>query len=379
MKEAKRDVLGQMRIKGLYACIVTILILMCGGMQAQAVEYIVAPTNAVLYAGDGAEVFAQPDPTTLVTVFPGDTPIQVTGTTNNGFFQVAIEGNTYYMYGKALSTTTGTTAYRLTSVDAKAALVADATTGEVIYMQSGLDRLAPASTTKIMTALLTLEAVAQGQLSLDTPVVVSASALAGIPSDASHVSPRLKNGEVMSILNLLQCAMVKSDCHACNVLAEAVAGSVDNFVAMMNLKATAIGCVDTNFVNTSGYPAANHYTNAYSLFLITKEAMKYQTFQDIVKMTKVVIPATNLSNAREFSTTNELIKTSSYYNPEVTGTKTGSSNSSGSCLVASATRNDKTVITVILGAKTKRMSDGVRTKMQFSETNKLLEIGLAGA
>lgn len=379
MKEVKRKVLGQIRIKGLYACIVTILILMLANMQVQAVEFTVKPVNAVLYAGDGAEVFAQPDPTTLVTVFPGDTPIQVTGISNNGYFQVVIEGNIYYMYGKALSTTTGTTAYRLTSVDAKAALVADATTGEVIYMQGGLDRLAPASTTKIMTALLTLEAIAQGQLSLDTPVVVSSTALAGIPSDASHVSPRLKKGEIMNIYTLLQCAMIKSDCHACNVLAEAVAGSVDNFVAMMNLKATAIGCVDTNFVNTSGYPASNHYTNAYSLFLITKEAMKYQTFQDIVGMTHVVIPATNLSNAREFSTTNELIKASSYYNPEVTGTKTGSSKSSGSCLVASATRNDKTVITVILGAKTKTMSDGVRTKMQFSETNKLLQIGLAGS
>ena len=379
MKVAKRNVWELKRIKGLYACIVTILILMFANIQVQAVEFTVKPVNAVLYAGDGAEVFAQPDATTVVTVFPGDTPIQVTGITNKGYFQVLIDGSTYYMYGKALSTRTGTTAYRLTSVDAKAALVADATTGEVIYMQGGLDRLAPASTTKIMTALLTLEAIAQGQISLDTQVVVSASALAGIPSDASHVSPRLKKGEVMSIMSLLQCTLVKSDCHACNVLAEAVAGSVDNFVAMMNLKATAIGCVDTNFVNTSGYPAANHYTNAYSLFLIAKEAMKYQTFQDIVGMTKVVIPATNLSKAREFSTTNELIKNSSYYNPEVTGTKTGYSKSSGSCLVASATRNDKTVISVILGAQTKEMSDGVRTKLQFSETNKLLEIGLAGA
>ena len=73
--------------------------------------------------------------------------------------------------------------------------------------------------------------------------------------------------------------MLSSDCHACNVLAELVAGSVDNFIAMMNARAAALGCTETNFVNTSGYPDPNHYTNAYSLFLITNEAYHYPVFR----------------------------------------------------------------------------------------------------
>ena len=106
----------------------------------------------------------------------------------------------FFIYGKALSASTGTQAYKLTSVDAKAALVGDAGNGELIYAQNANEKLAPASTTKIMTALLVMDAIAAGQLSLDTPIVVSPTALAGIPSDASHVSPRLKDGEVMNVL-----------------------------------------------------------------------------------------------------------------------------------------------------------------------------------
>lgn len=344
----------------------------------QAAEYSVAPATAVLYTGSGAEVFAQPDPATLVTVLPGDVPLQVTGMTSNGYFQVVVNDGIFYVYGKALSAAVGTNAYKLTSIDAKAALVGDAATGQLIYAQNAYDRLAPASTTKIMTVLLVMDAIAQGKIALDTPVMVSSTALAGIPSDASHVSPRLKAGEVMNVLELLECVMLSSDCHACNVLAELVAGSVDNFIAMMNARAAALGCTETNFVNTSGYPDPNHYTNAYSLFLITKEAYHYPVFQVIAAMPAAVIPATNMAPERSQETTNALMKASEYYNPYAIGVKTGSAQSSGLCLVGAAKKNDTTVITVVLGAGNNLMSDGTRLKQQFSETNKLIEMGLAG-
>lgn len=365
---------GKERKKGLYTFFVTILILLCCRQKVLGAEVTVVPTQGILYTGAGAEVFATPDTTNLVTVFPGNIPVQVTGSTGNGFFQVVIEGIPYYIYGGALSTAQNTRAYKLTSVDAKAALVGNANTGEMIYMQNALDRLAPASTTKIMTVLLTLEAISEGRLALDTPVVVSASALAGIPKDASHVAPRLKVGEVMNIMSLLECTMIKSDCHACNVLAEAVAGNVDNFVALMNQKATALGCVDTNFVNTSGYPADNHYTNAYSLFLIAREAMKYDVYRSIILLPAIDIPATNLTEVRHIESTNELIKAGEYYNPYVLGGKTGSSNSSGLCLVTAALKGDQYVISVVLGAGTNTMCDGKRIRQQFSETNKLLNL-----
>lgn len=357
---------------------VMLMFLFMGGISTQAAEYSVTPVNAVLYTGNGAEVFTQPDPSTIAAVFPGDFPVQITGMTDNGYFQVNINGTFFFIYGKALSVSTGTQAYKLTSIDAKAALVGDAGSGELIYAQNANEQLAPASTTKIMTALLVMDAIAAGQLSLDTPIVVSPTALEGIPSDASHVSPRLKAGEVLNVLTLLECVMLKSDCHACNVLAEAVAGSVDQFVVMMNARAAALGCTETNFVNTSGYPESNHYTNAYSLFLITREAMKYPVFETIISMTEVVVPATNLSPERKLETTNALIKASEYYNPYAIGGKTGSANSSGLCFVSAARKGEKTVITVVLGASTKTMTDGTKSKQQFAETNKLIGIGLAG-
>lgn len=364
------------KIKGVL--LLVIILTFFGGNTARATEYTVQPVNGMLYTGEGAEVFTEPDASTLAAIFPGDFPVEVTGITDNGYFRINFNGATFYIYGKALSTGTGTQAYKLTKIDAKAALVGNADNGKLIYAQNAMDRLAPASTTKVLTALLVIEAIEAGQIALDTPVVVSKSASADVPKDASHVSPRLKEGEVMNVLSLLQCVMIKSDCHACNVLAELVDGNVDAFIARMNARAQMLGCTETNFVNAHGYPDENHYTNAYSLFLIVKEAMKHPIFQAIVAMPEVVIPATNLSSERKIESTNLLIKPTEYYNPYVLGGKTGTSSSSGSCFVSAARKGGKAVITVILGAKTSTMSDGTKLKQQFSETNKLIEMGLAG-
>ena len=95
-------------------------------------------------------------------------------------------------------------------------------------------------------------------------------------------------------------------------------------------------------------------------------------------MPEVVIPATNLSKERKFESTNLLIKQTEYYNPYVLGGKTGTSTPSGSCFVGIARKGEKTVITVILGAKTSTMSDGIKLKQQFSETNRLIQMGLTG-
>ena len=358
--------------------LLAITLVFFAGNTAWAAEYTVQPVEAVLYTGEGAEVFLEPDSSALAAIFPGDFPVQVTGMTDNGYFQIDFNGATFYIHNKALSISTGTQAYKLTSIDAKAALVGNADTGEMIFTQNAMDRLAPASTTKILTALLVMEAVEAGKLTWDTPVIISQSALASVPYDASHVNPKLKAGEVMNVFALLQCVLIKSDCHACNVLGEAIDGSVEAFVARMNERAKELGCTDTNFVNPSGYPADDHYTNAQALFLITKEAIKHPIFLEIVAMTEVEIPATNLAPIRKFESTNALITKTEYYNPYVLGGKTGSSGASGLCFVSVARKDGKTVITVILGAATKNMSDGSRQRQQFSETNKLIEMALAG-
>ncbi len=373
----KKGILKKLFNVTLAACMAASLFMATATVSKAAEFYTVTATPGVLLTGDGAEVFSDADASTLVTTMTGNQPVEVTGTTSNGFYQVKINGKVFYMYQGGLSMQAGTTAYKMTSMNAKAALVGDAATGALIYSQDALKRLAPASTTKIMTALLVMDNLYTGKFDLTTPVAVSATAIAGIKSDASHVTPRLQVGEVMTVEQLLKCMLISSDCYASNVLAELVAGSVDGFVAQMNARAAAMGCTDTNFVNAHGYPAAKHYTNAYSLFLIAQAAFQYPAFQQIISIAKDTIPATNLSPARSLVNTNALITPSNYTNAECLGGKTGTASSSGDCLVAYGRRNGKTVISVVLGAKTVTMTDGAKVNNRYYETNRLLDIGLS--
>ncbi|WP_051195177.1 D-alanyl-D-alanine carboxypeptidase family protein [Pseudobutyrivibrio ruminis] len=353
--------------------------LLLSSTTAKAAAYSVTPESGVLLSCVGTEVFSDADPATYVTTIKSNTPVNVIGRTTNGFWQVDVNGTPYYISQQALSTSPNTTAYKLTSFDAKAALVANASNGKLIYTQGALDKLEPASTTKIMTALLVIEAIESGQISLETPVMVSNTALASLPSDASHVKPRLAAGEVLNVDQLLTAMMVSSDCQACNVLAELVAGSVPNFVAMMNTKAAAIGCVDTNFTNPSGYPDEKMYTNAYSLYAITLNAIAHPLFNQYFNKGTAVLPATNLcATPRVLTNTDSLMDvTSSYYNPTVIGGKTGSANRAGQCLVSVAQAQGKTVISVVLGATNRTMFDGYRVSMRYAETNRLINLGFA--
>ncbi len=262
-------------------------------------------------------------------------------------------------------------------VFAKAAFLGDAFTGEMLYGLNEETRVEPASTAKIMTTMLILDAISEGKIALDTPVTVNQSALNLVPSDASHVTPKLQAGEQMLLIHLLCTVMHSSDCAACDVAAEAVAGSVPAFVKMMNDKAALIGCTNTHFTNPSGYPDAKMYTTAKDMFTITRYAMMNQLFNMYTCIPAIDIPATNLSEARHITNTNQLlIPGSPYYNPEVKGVKTGTSSGAGRCLVSNAFRNDKAVISVILGADKWDLGNGVTLQAQFSESNRLLNYGL---
>ncbi len=379
----RSDVMGKM-FKQSLCCVIVASFVLCGTwsfnpMLAEAADFSVTEESGVLLACNGTEVFSDADAGTFVTTLKVNTPVQVTGRTDNGFWRIDIDGTTFYVSQKALAAQADTTAYRLTSFDAKSALVMNVSNGTPIYAQSALDRLEPASTTKIMTALLVVEAIEAGQISLDTPVVVSPSALAGVPSDASHVTPRLQAGEVFNVDQLMKAMMVSSDCHSCNVLAELVAGSVPNFVAMMNAKAAAIGCVDTNFTNPSGYPDKKMYTNALSLYMITVNAISHPLFNQYFGVSSTTLLATNLCpEVRQLTNTDSLINPgSAYYNPAVIGGKTGTADRAGQCLVALASKDGKTVVSVILGAKNRKMFDGNTVSMRYYETNRLLDLGFA--
>ena len=261
------------------------------------------------------------------------------------------------------------------NVLAKAALLADPETDDVAYALNEHEELYPASLTKIMTALLVLEAVEEGTLTLDQEVTASSTAFEGLSSDGSNAG--IKAGEVMSVENLLKCMLVVSANEACNILVEAVCGSVEAFVARMNERAAELGCENTHFCNPNGLHDPGHYTSAWDLYLITKEAMKNDTFSAISDTANVVIPATNLRPERNYWTTNHLLSTwrvIGYLDKRAHGIKTGSTDAAGHCLVSSATQGSMTYISVILGAE-RVEENGVGNIRSFSETSRMFDYG----
>ena len=210
----------------------------------------------------------------------------------------------------------------------------------------------PASTTKIMTAILTLE-----HCQLTDIATVSYNAVYSIPSGYAYAN--LHVGEELTIDQLLHILLIPSANDAAVVLAEHIAGSVESFAAMMNAKAAEIGCLNTHFVNPNGIHNENHYTTAYDLALMGKYAMQNKTFREIVTTTRYTLPITNQYDKEDriFNTTNELLKedhrnrADNYYYPSCTGIKTGYTDAAKNCIVASAKKDGIEYIVVVLGAE----------------------------
>ena len=261
-------------------------------------------------------------------------------------------------------------------VEAKAALLIDPDTEELLYARNIHERLYPASLTKIMTCLLVLESLDRGEIARDTVLTASDVAVNSIPPDGSTAG--IKAGEELTVESLLYCIMLSSANEGCNILAEGVAGSIDAFVDRMNAKAQAIGCEDTNFVNTNGLPDDYHYTTAWDLYLITKEARTHADFMPIVSTIYFEVPATNLSEPRKLYTTNYLVssyRTSYYLYQGAQGIKTRSTSAAGYCLVSSATRSGRSLLSVVLGAERVTLEDGTVLTKSFTETAKLFDWG----
>lgn len=180
----------------------------------------------------------------------------------------------------------------------------------------------------------------------------------------------------MTVEQYLTCMLVVSANEACNVLAEAVSGSVSAFVDAMNAKAQALGCENTHFVNASGLHDPQHYTSAWDLYLITRAAMEHEDFMRICDTGKAVIPATNLSEERTLHTTNYLIdvwRSRGYINADAHGIKTGSTDAAGHCLVSSAIRGSLHFVSVALGGERKTLEDGEIRTYSFYDTNQLFK------
>ena len=222
------------------------------------------------------------------------------------------------------------------SVDAGAAVLVEKETGTVLYEQNAHDKLEPASVTKIMTLLLVMEDIDSGALSTEDMVTVSAHAAS---MGGSQVY--LKEGEQMSVHDLLKAVAVASGNDASVALAEHLAGSEEAFVQRMNQRAAELGMTDTCFVNCTGLPAAGHLTSAYDIALMSRELIL--NHPAIREYTTIWMDSLR-GGQFQLANTNKLIR----FYEGATGLKTGSTDAAGYCLSATAERDGMELIAVVL-------------------------------
>ncbi|MBQ7004926.1 MAG: D-alanyl-D-alanine carboxypeptidase [Clostridia bacterium] len=227
------------------------------------------------------------------------------------------------------------------TVNARSAVLMDASTGQVLFSANEHERLYPASVTKIMPLLLFMEALDEGRISLEDTVTAS-------PTAASKGGSQiwLKEGEQMTVDELLRATAIASANDACTALGEHIAGNEEAFVSLMNKRAKELGMENTNFVNCSGLDddTTEHLTTAYDVALMSKELLSH----DRIRTYTTVWMDTLRNGATELTNTNRLVR---FYSG-TTGLKTGTTSKAGYCLSASAERDGLHLIAVILGAQT---------------------------
>ncbi|MCF0138480.1 MAG: D-alanyl-D-alanine carboxypeptidase [Oscillospiraceae bacterium] len=237
-------------------------------------------------------------------------------------------------------------------VASKYALIADMDSGRILYEKGAHEKHPPASITKIMTALLCIEAIERGEMKLDDVITAPDDCREGVPDDAS--TAHIVAGEIMTLENILYCMLMPSANEACNIVASLMADSREAFVDMMNERAALIGCTETHFNNPNGISNDNHYTTPYDLFLIARECMKHELFAYIVNVGEYDVPATNKSEARHLTNTNAMKNNKSFYGdhyvyPGTFGVKTGHTELAGYNLVTCVERNGIRLMAVVFG------------------------------
>ena len=249
-------------------------------------------------------------------------------------------------------------------VEAGAAVLMERETGTVLYESHSHDKLEPASVTKIMTLLLVMEAIDGGTVRLEDVITVSSSAAA---MGGSQVY--LKEGEQMTVDELLKAVAVVSANDAAVALAEHLAGSEAAFVERMDRRAAELGMKDTNFVNCTGLPAAGHLTSAYDIALMSRALMAHPKIRDYTTIWMDTIRGGQF----QLSNTNKLVR---FYSG-CTGLKTGSTDSALYCLSATAEREGMELIAVVLKSPTsQKRFDGARALLDYGFANyTLLDVG----
>ena len=230
-----------------------------------------------------------------------------------------------------------TTALAIPSIQAKAAILMDAKTGEVLYEKNMDARNAPASTTKIMTAILSVESER-----LDEPVKVSMRA-----ASTRGSSMHLYAGQTLTLRELMTGLMLRSGNDAAVAIAEHLAGTEEAFVAQMNHKATQLGAIHTHFCNPHGLSAPGHYSSARDLAILARYALTLPEFAATVNTKETQIEWQDRRGREKdvnLRNTNKLL----WMLDDADGIKTGTTSEAGPCLVSSATRGNQRLIAVVL-------------------------------
>ncbi len=234
-------------------------------------------------------------------------------------------------------------------ISARAAVVIDGASGNILYAKNPNAKLFPASTTKLVTAMVVLD-----RLDPETVVIISANA-ANTPS----VSPRLRVGEKLKVRDLLNIALIRSVNSAAVALAEAVSGSEDAFAKLMNQKAASIGAENTRYVNASGLPGDGQYITAYDLSIVMREALRYPMIKEIIN-TRAQQVYTEGGRKIFVKNTNHLL----WSDEDVVGGKTGYTKAARHCFVCAGQKGDSVLVAAVLG-------ESVRSEL-WNDASKLL-------
>lgn len=239
---------------------------------------------------------------------------------------------------------------------AKSAILVEESTGKVLFEKDIHEKRSPASMTKIMTLLLTMEALDSGKITLQDEVMISNNA-----SSMGGTQIYAEANTKVSVENLIKGMAVASANDAATAISEYIGGTTSNFVEMMNKKAKELGCKNTNFKNPHGLDETDHYTTAYDLSLIARELIKHE---QILNYTSIYEDYINVSGKQHWLVnTNKLVK---LYDG-IDGLKTGYTDNAKYCLTATMKKNDMRLVSIVMGEDTK--------EHRTTDTVSLLEYG----
>lgn len=253
---------------------------------------------------------------------------------------------------------------------AKAAALYDLNSHSLIYSKEIDKQIFPASLTKLMTCLIAVD-----YLDMDDPITASATAIQAVTEwDRTGI----QIGETMPFYDLLHYVLLESANEGCNVIAEAVSGTIPDFIELMNARAKELGCTNTNFMNAHGLHDDQHYTSVRDLIIISEAFLANEELKEICYKINYEVPATNLHPPTFVRTTNMLTstyETMRYFYEPARGVKTGNTNQAGRNLISTAEHNGMNLLVVVTGCPTTVDDMDEFVLHNFTEAKSLFEYG----